>query len=496
MAEKIEFIQNARGIKTCSAGGIKLHSSYNPEVEAERFVQSIECPFFPEYVLVTEPALSYCLPYLQKRFPSAKICAVRYCKDFDADNAKFTKVFYSTDENLCESLFNFMGEEGLAASLFISWQPSEKAFPNEYKATWEQIKKAVVKGRNVLATREYFSQRWVKNCIRFCLFAKETASIKRGTSPVLVCASGPSLKTSLPKIKELRSKFFLIAASSALSPLLAHGIIPDLCISTDGGYWAKRHLAFYGQTVKIPTALSAESAMFAEEMENTPLLPLAYGDGICQTFLENFSFKTLSAKRNGTVSGTAAEVALSITSAPVFFCGLDLAPSSSFSHTQPNKLENDNSLRDTRIHPKESRLVPSTFDSPALCIYREWFASQDFGGRLFRLSAGYPYRNPLGKIRDVDWTFFEDLAKREDAFILPEITVDKFTMEKKDRLCLIEKTLQENRHSGEWIKEALPSLYITASRSGGNFMSKEIEEKMDNFISNVKRAALAGGKEE
>ncbi|MBQ2481297.1 MAG: DUF115 domain-containing protein [Treponema sp.] len=497
MAVKIEFIQNARGIKTCSADGIKLHSAYNPEVEAERFVQSIECPFFPEYILVTGPALSYCLPYLKKRFPQAKICAVRYCHDFDSDNNKFSKVFYSEDKNLCESLFNFMGEEGLAAALFLSWQPSEKAFPDEYKSSWGEIKKAVLKSRDVLATREYFSQRWVKNCLRFCLFANETAFVKEGTSPILICASGPSLKTSLPKIKELRESFFLIAVSSALSPLLEFGIKPDLCISTDGGYWAKRHLSFCGGSIKIPTAISAESAIYAKQMEETPVIPLSYGGGICQTFLERFSFKSLRAKRNGSVSGTAAELALSLTSSSVFFCGLDLAPSKGFSHTQPNNLEKDGSLKDTRMRTKESRLTPSSFDSPALCIYRDWFASQDFGGRLYRLSAGYPYSNSLGKIRDVDWNFFEDFAKKiRGHSLLPQISVSKFEMKKEDRLTLIEEILTKESHSPEWIKEALPSLYITASRSGKDFMSQEIEEKMDKFIENVKRAALPGGKKQ
>ena len=496
MAVKVEFIQNARGIRTCSAGGTKLHSAYNPEVEAERFVNSIECPFFPEYILVTGPALSYCLPYLKKRFPSSKICALRYCHDFDSENNKFAKVFYSENKNLCESLFNFMGEEGLGAALFVSWQPSEKAFPDEYKSSWEEIKKAVLKSRDVLATREYFSQRWVKNCLRFCLFANETASVKEGTSPILICASGPSLKTSLAKIKELRNSFFLIAVSSALAPLLEYGIKPDLCISTDGGYWAKRHLLFCGGT-KIPTAISAESAMYAKGIEGTPVIPLSYGDGICQTFLERFSFKSLRARRNGTVSGTAAELALSLTSSSVFFCGLDLAPSKGFSHTQPNNLEKDNSSADTRLRTKESRLAPSSFDSPALCIYRDWFASQDFNGRLYRLSKSYPYKNSLGKIRDVDWDFFEDFAKKSGKdFILPQISFSKFEMKKEDRLRLIEETLTKEMHSPEWIKEALPSLYITASRSGKDFLSKEIEEKMDKFIKNVKRAALPGGKKQ
>ncbi|MBR3549571.1 MAG: hypothetical protein IKN90_05775, partial [Treponema sp.] len=127
---------------------------------------------------------------------------------------------------------------------------------------------------------------------------------------------------------------------------------------------------------------------------------------------------------------------------------------------------------------------------------RDWFAAQDFKGRLFRLSTGFAYKNSLGKIPDVNWNFFEDFVKKSSGHsLLPQISFRKFSMEKEARLKLIEKTLKENKGSAEWIREALPSLYIRDSRSGKDLLSNEIKEKMESFIENVSRAAFPGGKE-
>mgnify|MGYP004516284809 FL=1 len=84
-----------------------------------------------------------------------------------------------------------MGDEGIASCLFASWKPSEKAFPKQSALAWNEIKAAVLKSRNVLCTRKHFAKRWAKNAVRLSLFAKNIYGIKSGTSPVVVCASGP-----------------------------------------------------------------------------------------------------------------------------------------------------------------------------------------------------------------------------------------------------------------------------------------------------------------
>ena len=157
-------------------------------------------------------------------------------------------------------LFDRLGEEGLCSALFASWQPSARAFPEKDAAVWQEIKHAVDKGRDVLFTRSCFASRWIANAFFICRHIERARRIVKGSSSVVVAASGPSLKSALPYLAEFRPSYFLIAASSALSVLTAYGIVPDVCIATDGGFYAKAHLSPLSRFPHIPLALAEEAS--------------------------------------------------------------------------------------------------------------------------------------------------------------------------------------------------------------------------------------------
>ncbi|MCR5622586.1 MAG: DUF115 domain-containing protein [Treponema sp.] len=444
--------------------------------------------------MMTGPGLSYTAVYIRKLFPCTKIVALHYAREFQVTEKLWDMSFYYSESGipLSEQLFSYMGEEGITSCLFLSWKPSEDAFPDESKKCWSEIRSAVIKSRNVLATRSFFAKRWVKNAIRFSLFVNESRYFQKGTAPIVVCASGPSLESSIPFIQEHRNKFFLMAASSALLPLVHRGIVPDLCISCDGGYWAKRHISFaLKQHQDIPLAMSSESAIYMSLFEETAVVPLGYGDGISESFLKEFDMPSTRAYRNGTVSGTAALLALSLTNGNVYFCGLDLAPSKGASHTRPNELEIDDSLTDNRLRTAETRLAPSSFPSPSLNIYRNWFASSSFGERLYRLSDHYTYQNNLGEVRDVNWEFFKEHESKE-APIMPMSfpSTKKLAFEK--RLGKIRDAIDRNLGNPDWIREAVPADYIVYQRSigmpGEAEALKKLQADIQSFHKDIQRA--------
>lgn len=490
----IHFSRASNDELTCRAGTTQLHSAYNPSREAERFAESISSPFSPRYLLVTGPALSYCAAPLRTRFKGAVFCAVQYTRDFTENDAVWDKVFYSTadEDSLSEQLYTFMGEEGLVSCCFASWKPSETAFAEEYRTVWNAIKKAVLKGRSVLATRSFFAKRWLKNSLRFCAFARHTASLSPGGQPVVVCASGPSLFPMLHFLRKTRRHFFLLAVSSALSPLLHYSIVPDLCISTDGGYWAKRHLGRPLSTQKkIPVALPAEAACFARAFSEGTIVPLSYGDGPAEQLLKACSYKAQPASRNGSVSGSAADLALSLTTGPVFFCGLDLEPSPGFSHTQPNELELTDAVNDSRLSTGETRCAKARFSSESLSVYRSWFATAAFKGRLFRLCKT-PYSEPLGTIADVDEDFFLKTCSRLKNATPITIHTHEQNTTTAERVSLMNKIIDKNRSNPEWIKAALPAEAVTMERSLNTQEEakalKAIEKGMERCARDLKRA--------
>ena len=101
---EIKFSEAKNGSKTCRINGLTIHSSYNPELEAERFVSAINIDFKPSKIFIIEPGISYCAEPLKKRFSGIKIFAVRFVNDFSAYDTLFSGAFYFKKEN---ELYNY-----------------------------------------------------------------------------------------------------------------------------------------------------------------------------------------------------------------------------------------------------------------------------------------------------------------------------------------------------------------------------------------------------
>ena len=461
----IRFFTAKSGLPTCAANGTNLHSSYDPEREAERFVDAMSPPFNPQYVLVTEPALSYCAQFFRKRFPAAVLVAVRYAPDFAEADKGWDIVFDAAQSTLglSDTLFDKLGEEGLCSALFASWQPSARAFPEKDAAVWREIKYAVDKGRDVLFTRSCFASRWIANAFFICRHIERARRIVKGSSPVVVAASGPSLKSALPYLARFRASYFLIAASSALSVLTAYGIIPDLCIATDGGFYAKAHLSPLSRFPHIPLALAQEASCSGAILSACNIIPLSYGDGFAANLFAACGIPSMKIERNGTVSGSALDFARSITDGSVFLCGLDMAPASGLQHARPNALEEREAASYIKTYPNETKNSASRFASGALELYRKWFQSlpKTRVKNVYRFAHDYPFSNTLGAIADVDAAFFEQSLSQQR--ILPRIADE--ALPKKDA---VQKAARDflKLHAGSdaWLHEIFPAEYVSHQR--------------------------------
>jgi hypothetical protein len=477
----------------CSVQAVKLHSYYDPMREAERFAaaQNPSCGS-PAAVIVTEPALSYCKPFLASRFPLARCYALRYTAgEFRAADTCWDGVLHGENkdaEAIAEELFTLLGEETLFNTAFLSWGPSERAFPEISTVVWRGIQQALSKARDVLATREYFSKRWLKNAVRFIQGLRLPALAERGEALVVIAASGPSLAGCLPFIREFREHFFLIALSSALEALVRAHITPDICMSSDGGYWAKTHLSHLYRLPSVPLACSAESALPAVLLSVHPVIPLCYGDGLESLLLQSRGIPAMRAGRNGTVSGTAAEFALSITTGDVFFCGLDLAPGKGFQHTQPNLLELAAQTEDFRLRPAAYRYAASAFSSGALVVYRRWFAQQNdaFTSRIYRISAS-PAAATLGKIRDMSLGEAKTAIGHLNSLKKPAVYVRNDNInQKRKNLAYFSKRIKKNTSSDVLLRAIFPAQYISILRGENPEQEKKaLQKKLDVFLSEL-----------
>ena len=480
-------IQKAKnGEDTVCVDGHFLHSNYAPLKEAERYVQNLNPPYNPSLIIISEPALSYCADFLRQRFPAAKIGVIRYIKDFSIYNSRFDFVlnyFEHPDfEAYLEKTFN---EEQLLTAFFTPWQASSQVFSEADKTVWASIKAVLERAKTILITRQYFEKKWFINS---CNFIKELSSVISISKPVekdaLIISSGPSLIPFIDYIRENQNKFFIICLSSALSVCLENEIIPDLCMTSDGGYWAGQHLKPL-EKYPLPLAMPAEAYCPKELLNKLPLLPLNYTDGISSEIISASKLEAMSAVRNGTVSGTALLFAASYCTKNIYLCGLDMAGQKGFQHAQPNQLEKNSAIKDSRINTKEARLTRSEYNSGSLEIYKNWFCSNPLkleNRKVYRLIQNEDCKNNLVWIEDIELDNFKE--KTADIPATEKIIFEKQKLQKDFSGVL--KLLADPDKSSEWKKQLFPLDYILLSHNPKNL---EVQQKIEDEWNELKNKA-------
>lgn len=484
---ELEFFDSKDGEKTVKVNGIFLHSPYSPKKEACRFADSQNCPFSPDFIVITEPALSYSVSALKEKFPGVKIAAIRYTNFFDDYNFCLDFVFYykgiGSIQNQLQAYFT---EDKLFSVFFISWKPSEKAFENENTQVWKEIKASLDFAKTLLVTRQFFEKKWLINTVNFIKYSKNFYSINKSNLPLLITASGPSLEENLETIKELENHCLIISLSSALPVLLSNDIIPDFCMTSDGGYWAKEHLKKLKKH-NIPLAIANEACCQKSFLQNLPLIPLCYSDGLSKKIYTLSNLPFTQAQRNGTISGTALELALEITSEKIYFFGLDLAESEGFQHSQPNELETAGQVFDNRLNTKEKRLARQTFKNASLEIYKKWFQDKKIPeNKIFRVISENFRKNRLGQIKDISP---EDFSLRADSIIKSgqvksrEKIFTKINIPSQRNLSKIRDFISTNSENRDWKKALFPLDYTALLHNPAN---QEISAKLQKENSRLK----------
>lgn len=398
----IEFIQAKNGEETAKINSVFIHSTYSPSNEAKRVIQNLIIPFTPSCILLIEPCLNYFFPLIKEKYPKSKIGIIRFSHDFDKFNFDNSFIIYANEENIKQKLFEYLSEEELCSTFCLPWEPIAKVFSDLNKNVWNNIKNTFEQAKTILISREYFESKWFLNCCKNLSNLKTNYSLsKKIDSPIFIIASGPSLLSKLEFIKQNQNKAFIICLSSAISVLLNNDIHPDLCFSTDGGYWAGEHLKQLNKN-RLILALTSEAYCPENIFSFSNIMLLNYPEGISSELMNELGINNLLAKRNGTVSGTALDFCLDYSNESIFFFGLDLHAGKGFQHTNPNELEKNTVIKDYRLNNVEKRMTNSISKSDSLLIYENWFKNKNLHGRnVFRVIEKNEANNNLNQIKDI-----------------------------------------------------------------------------------------------
>ncbi len=402
-----ELFPAKSGFPTVRCNGIFLHSLYDPAKEAEQYLRSLSLPSQLKTVLVLGSSLGYLENCLHSLYPQAKVLSLQFSTFFkgkEVHSLPSSHCFYPDPSISVEDfLYERIEETDLLDLQIISWKPAFQAYPQIARTISERVLQVLREMGRSLETSYVFGRRWILNTIRNFLFHSPAYRLQTVHHPICIAASGPSLSLSLPYLRRFRNRFILLSLPSSLMTLWEHGIIPDLVVMTDAGNYATSLLYpllrnSNMKKVSFPLAFPLTASFFPPHKSIEPIL-FSQGSGIERVFLSYLPFSLKYVPPNGTVAGTALELALNITTGPIVFVGLDLSVEGFLEHARPHPFERLFEVQTSRLSGTETpwicrilgqypeKFAPNLRTSPALRTYAEWFRvhAHRWKNRIFRI---------------------------------------------------------------------------------------------------------------
>jgi len=375
------------GDPTARLGSHTLVSRYDPRREALRFVQDRLTHPAPRIVVVLGEVLGYLTEAVRTLHPDAAIVAVYYSPETVGHSVAAADASWHPD--LALPLEGFLErnlpEECLEAVEALEWAPANRAFPTPAEQARTQLRTVMQRLSAGAITVAYFAARWFRNAVVNYLCLNTFARLEvEEEAAIVIAASGPSLNDYLPALVTMREQILLWALPSAVLPLRSAGIVPDMVVATDGGVYAAEHLeALRGRAVPIAMPLTAGRGVWRAD---SPVVPLCQGGIVETAFSELIGTPSLAVPPNGTVAGSALELALRFKPRSVTYVGLDLCSDDIRLHARPHAYEHYYLRAESRFSPYLSfqfaaaepleRMSAGARRSRALETYAAWFSER------------------------------------------------------------------------------------------------------------------------
>ncbi|NLY90312.1 MAG: motility associated factor glycosyltransferase family protein [Firmicutes bacterium] len=228
-----------------------LHSSYNPEAEAERFIAQFTGVENYRHVFFFGIGLGYHLEAFMRKFPNLEFTLYEpvpeilstYLATRPLSNLplKQLKNFYvETNPAYRPLLLKDFTDFSDGNVLFVMLPSYEQAFPELAKEFLAIFQRMLASKRLNLNANAAYQRKWTLNSIRNFKYLLTTPNILREKDrfqgiPALIVAAGPSLLDEIENLRVIKEKglAYIFSAGSGLVPLLNNGIYPDAATSYD-----------------------------------------------------------------------------------------------------------------------------------------------------------------------------------------------------------------------------------------------------------------------
>lgn len=428
--------------------GRLIHSSYNPEKEAERYIAQYNFKPGNYIFLVIGAGEGYIRKALKKNFSHPKILSVFLQKELFELAPESSLSWYFGSSISLEYFLSLNIQDILISSLrIIEWSPCIKTAPEKYRIVGSILGNFLSERNASIVTTINFGKRWLRNSILNITNSTIFTYLKNVNLPVVIAASGPSLSLSITAFRTYRKKFFLISLPSSLLALESAGIIPDLIVNTDPGFWNSYHFMRYKyQTIPIAMPITG----IFTPLDN-PVLLINQGTFLETEILKKSKLTGIDIPQNGTVSATALMLAMNITKQPVFIAGLDLYSPDILEHCEPHAFTLLLRQTQSKLNPLLTTLYNRSLhavsyrdkQSRALHTYENWFNRTIFKHTIYRINSSVININPFINIGtsefinilqhrplDVNTNFFKSIKRKtitqkQQILLFIEETLDK-----------------------------------------------------------------------
>jgi hypothetical protein len=394
-------------------GAAALHSRYNPQGEAERYIGALDPGGETKYFILIEPGLGYLVPALQKRCPGAVLVALHLDDTFKpaAAAAGIPAWFPGEGPGLQQFLEEQIPDTEARFVRIVEWRPSLRVYGERYARVLEGAAEFIRRIDASTRTARNFGRRWLKNFFKNLRLLDSLLQPEPSDRTLVITGSGPSLEGAIPLIGELKKTAapFVLAASSSAAALAQRGLIPDLIFSADGGGWALRHWyeCFRLPNRAAPPPLAANlCAALPSQCAGLPIMPLNDGSLWQNLIFRGLGIPSLTVPQRGTVSAGALDLALLLSRGKIFIAGMDLAVQDLRTHARPYGFDPLFREKASRFNPFYSQIFQRAGDirrGGSHRIYAAWFEQQlaAWPDRIFSLGDNSPVFRGL-KVRDAD----------------------------------------------------------------------------------------------
>jgi len=244
---KCETLRSRDGDTTVRVNGKSLHSTVSPRREADRIAARFTPDEGAAILLVLGEGVPCFSAQLKRTHPSLDVIAVTI-GDAGAtpDRVRRLPISESAGDDdirreLRRRLRSWIHPLLAGRVQAVLWPPVEGCAPSWITAVRDGVIAALRDLQSEVATIGSFGRLWITNAIRRSILTdtRGTATIR---GPLLIAAAGTSMSEAVRTVRTSGRPFpAVIAASSAVEPLIAEGVIPDLVFHSDAGFWAQRY---------------------------------------------------------------------------------------------------------------------------------------------------------------------------------------------------------------------------------------------------------------